>query len=153
MRILIAVCVFMGMCAMCEGCRCSKPLTNKSFGCRSDFIIKTEVLSDMMALVPKDPSNMYYKIRTPSHIYKFKGSKSGINFERVYTAENSAMCGVTLDKGYTYILSGTIDTTKKRLTLNSCVSWTEKSSISLQSRVLLTLFEEKKVNCSQFAGP
>ena len=39
-------------------------------------------------------------------LLQFKGSKSGINFERVYTAENSAMCGVTLDKGYTYILSG-----------------------------------------------
>ncbi|KAH3884709.1 uncharacterized protein LOC127838252 [Dreissena polymorpha] len=107
----------------------------------------------MRALDPKDPFNMYFKIRTPSHIYKFKGSKAGINFERVYTAENSAMCGVTLDKGFTYILSGKIDTTTKRLTLNSCVSWIEKYPISLQSRVLLKLFEEKKVDCFQFSEP
>ncbi|KAH3884715.1 hypothetical protein DPMN_008701 [Dreissena polymorpha] len=70
--------------------------------------IKTEVLSDMMALVPMYPFNMYYKIQKPgnSNIYKFEGSKTGINLQRVYTADDSAQCGITLSKEYTYILSG-----------------------------------------------
>ncbi|KAH3884710.1 hypothetical protein DPMN_008696 [Dreissena polymorpha] len=61
MRILIGVCVFMGICAMCEGCMCLSPIHRRSFGCRSDFIIIAEVRSDMRALVPNDIEYMYYR--------------------------------------------------------------------------------------------
>ncbi|KAH3898461.1 hypothetical protein DPMN_022693 [Dreissena polymorpha] len=133
---------------MCEGCSCwyGTPLTPKSFGCRSDFIIIAEVLSDMRSLVPTDIFNMYYRIRRPSprDIIKFTRSMAGINLRRVYTAENSALCGIRLDRGW-HILSGYIE--GNRLMMNLCMSWREPFPMSMEAETLLSRFAGNSVKC------
>ncbi|XP_052221748.1 uncharacterized protein LOC127838163 isoform X7 [Dreissena polymorpha] len=80
-------------------------------------VIKTKVKSELRDPAdPEDFNGFYYKINKPSYsnIYKFNylSDVSSANKARIYTSGSTAACGVYLEEGKTYILSGSVNRKK-----------------------------------------
>ncbi|KAK6740121.1 hypothetical protein RB195_008537 [Necator americanus] len=101
--ILIVACV-----ATSEACSCVPfPGLQEAF-CASDFVSRVKVISK------KDP-NAYSKgfqdvIYTVHHIHVYrKPSKTAKLPNEIYTASNSAACGIELEIGKEYLIGGSVD--------------------------------------------
>ncbi|KAH3884731.1 uncharacterized protein LOC127838227 [Dreissena polymorpha] len=152
MKAFVLSVLFVSVLGLCECCKCAvRP--NLDLGCGSDFIIETKVKSELRD--PADPEDFYgfyYKINKPSYanIYKFNylSDVSSANKARVYTSGSTASCGVHLEDGKTYILSGSVNKDKQRMEINSCSSWVEETGqISPESQKLLMQFQQESVKC------
>ncbi|KAH3830018.1 uncharacterized protein LOC127877157 [Dreissena polymorpha] len=154
MKSLVLSVLFVSVFGLNECCRCAvRP--DFDLGCASDFIIKTKVTSQLRNhSVPNNSDSFYYTIKQPSYgnTYKFnfRSDVSAANKARVYTSESTASCGVFLERGKTYILSGSVNKEKQRMEINSCSSWVRESSqISPESRQLLMQFKQGIVVCPE----
>ncbi|XP_052221713.1 uncharacterized protein LOC127838163 isoform X2 [Dreissena polymorpha] len=152
MKAFVFCVLFVSVLGRCECCTCvARPILDQ--GCASDFIIKTKVKSELRDPAdPEDFNGFYYKINKPSYsnIYKFNylSDVSSANKARIYTSGSTAACGVYLEEGKTYILSGSVNKEKQRMEMNSCSSWVQETSqISPESRQLLMQFKQGTVVC------
>ncbi|KAH3830025.1 hypothetical protein DPMN_103260 [Dreissena polymorpha] len=103
----------LGWNGLSECCRCAvRP--DLDLGCASDFIIKTKVTSQLRNhAVPNDSDSFYYMIKQPCYVntykFNFRSDVSAANKARVYNSESTGSCGVFLERGKTYILSGSVN--------------------------------------------
>ncbi|KAH3830005.1 hypothetical protein DPMN_103239 [Dreissena polymorpha] len=154
MKSLVISVLFVSVLGLCECCKCAvRP--DLDLGCGSDFIIKTKVTSKLRnPAVPNDFDGFFYSINLPSYFntykFNFRSDVSAANKARVYTSESTASCGVFLERGKTYILSGSVNKEKQRMEMNSCASWVRESSqISPETRQLLMQFKQGTVVCPE----
>ncbi|KAH3777375.1 uncharacterized protein LOC127843877 [Dreissena polymorpha] len=149
MRSLILSVLCVSVLGLCECCSCIEK-TKLELGCESDFIFQTEVKSTHRNIA--HPFDLYYKIDRPcyenTYKFNFKQYVSAANTDRVYTSESSSLCGVYLEEGKTYILSGRVNKEKQRFEISSCLSWVE-SPISAESQQLLMQFKQGTVVCPE----
>ncbi|XP_052278772.1 uncharacterized protein LOC127877155 [Dreissena polymorpha] len=152
MNALVLCVLFVSVLCIGECCSCAVSPDSVP-GCGSDFIIEAKVKSELRDLADHEDFNgFYYKIKKPSYanIYKFNylGDVTSANKARVYTSGSTAACGVHLEEGKTYILSGSVNREKQRMEINLCSSWVEeKSQISPESQQLLMQFKQGTVVC------
>ncbi|XP_060587148.1 uncharacterized protein LOC132742699 [Ruditapes philippinarum] len=84
----------------CSACTCSPNNTVQEKYCNADFLILVKVLNDGIVY----GGNRVYRINLIA-TYRSK-VYGGVDVRKLYTATNSAACGVILQKGYYYILTG-----------------------------------------------
>lgn len=115
-------------------CKCALPSVQERY-CNADFVLKVRVKSGLINLNGQQDFDDYYKI---SILEQWKFNNPVYDLTRVYTGTNSAMCGVTLTKGKTYVISGSVDLTQQRMEINTCSSLVEQAPFSQEVMNLKT---------------
>nr|ARU77703.1 TIMP-2 [Sinohyriopsis cumingii] len=120
-----------------RACSCA-PLDEHFSYCKADFAVKAEVVSQTWS--SPLAFRVYNIITGGRELRTLKGNFTGVDLETVYTPFNGALCGVTLEQGKIYLLTGRVDTSKSphRLRINLC-GWTQTwNTLSLADKNFVT---------------
>lgn len=92
-----------------QACSCLGPLTVESSLERNDYALKARVIDEVFPLGPVDESNQFIPRYYRAFVFRMY---NGCRIRRrilIRTAANSALCGVDLTPGTTYLLFGSMD--------------------------------------------
>ncbi|XP_052679661.1 metalloproteinase inhibitor 3-like [Crassostrea angulata] len=138
---VLIVCVLIYVSIISEACKCFVRHPQNDF-CQADYVIKAEVLGEENVT----SFEKRYKVKVLEN-YK-SGYTSPFKYSQVwiYTTTSSAACGVQLDIGKTYVITGPKRGTK--LTANTC-SWNVEVSAltSFQRNALRKGYYRKNCEC------
>ncbi|XP_060553095.1 metalloproteinase inhibitor 2-like [Ruditapes philippinarum] len=145
-KLLFGCFVLATLCHLGDSCSCLPASIQKKY-CDSDFVMKVRVKSTLQNPSGQQDFNDYYKIKILGSPWKFVDKKDVVDLKRVYTASNGAMCGVYLQKGKKYLISGSVGGDKMRI--NLCGSIVEKTRLSSSTKKL----KSRPPNCAVISGP
>nr|CAH7718833.1 unnamed protein product [Callosobruchus chinensis] len=123
-----------------EACSCMRQHPQTLF-CRSDFVVLARVKRERVF-----NDTRMFKVRVRR---EYKVSEKGIialKSGRVLTPESDGFCGVKMEIGKLYIISGRIESLKARI--NQCASWIQKWELtSRRQRKGLKLLYRNGCSC------
>lgn len=134
--ILIGSVTLFGLFESGSTCKCAQLSLEQKY-CQSDFVLKVDVRSNLTNPNGQPDFDDYYKI-TLIEKWKFNFANKVAIKDRLYTGTDSVMCGVTLQQGTIYLISGQVNKTAKRMEINSCLSIKEAAPLSPEARGLKT---------------
>lgn len=144
---VLLVCVLLSVSVISEACKCLVRHPQTNF-CQADYVIKAKVLSEENV----DSLEKRYKVKVLEN-YK-SGYTSPVKYSQVwvYTTTSSASCGVQLDNGKTYIITG--PKRGNKLTANTC-SWNVEVSAltSFQRNALRNGYYKNNCECKILECP
>ncbi|XP_060553094.1 metalloproteinase inhibitor 3-like isoform X2 [Ruditapes philippinarum] len=145
-KLLFGCFVLATLCHLGDSCSCLPASIQKKY-CKSDFVMKVWVTSTLQSLSGEQGFDDFYNIRILGRPWKFVGDKDVADLKRVYTASNGALCGVELQKGKRYLISGKVSGYKLRIGL--CESIVQRTRLPSSTKRL----RSRPPNCALISGP
>ncbi|XP_045202841.2 metalloproteinase inhibitor 2-like [Mercenaria mercenaria] len=131
-----------------NSCSCL-PMTVPEKYCRADFVMKVRVLSNLKNPSGEQGFDAFYRIKIKGVPWKFNFENDVSDMKRVYTASNSALCGVYLQKRKRYLISGRVDKEAGIMRMNSCLSIAERTRLVRSTKRL----KNNPPNCAILTAP
>jgi hypothetical protein len=142
---LLLILVIASLISLSIGCDCIFPTIEKNF-CDSEFSIKIKVKSEIHPT--EDLFNSWYEIEVLEVYKSDEKTRTALNSNRIWTAQQSATCGRVFESNQIYIITGSVDQSGTKARTHSC---TFGKNIKDLSETEKQFFEKdyKSVSCSK----